>query len=77
MNLCNTEPPAKILVERLLPKGEVTAMQKRDIARRIHQQAGILEYEAAKVLDRILELLKTTLQAGEPIDIQGYGGRSS
>lgn len=48
-------------------------MQKRDIAKRISQQAGILEYEAAKVLDQILELLKTTLQAGEPIDIQRFG----
>ena len=48
-------------------------MRKADIARRIHQQAGILEYEAAKVLDWILELLKTTLQAGEPIAIQGFG----
>ena len=45
-------------------------MQKVDIAKRISQQAGILEYQAAKVLDQILELLKTTLQAGEPINIQ-------
>ena len=48
-------------------------MRKADIAKRISQQAGILEYEAAKVLDQILELLKTTLQAGEPIAIQGFG----
>ena len=34
-------------------------MQKVDIAKRISQQAGILEYQAAKVLDQILELLKT------------------
>ena len=48
-------------------------MQKAKIARHIHQQAGILEYEAAKVLEWILGLLKTTLQAGEPITIQGFG----
>ena len=48
-------------------------MQKADIAKCIHQQAGILEYEAAKLLECVLGLLKTTLQAGEPITIQGFG----
>ena len=48
-------------------------MDKADIARHIHQHAGILEYEAAKLLDWILGLLKTTLQAGEPITISGFG----
>ncbi|RPH80568.1 MAG: integration host factor subunit alpha [Nitrospiraceae bacterium] len=48
-------------------------MQKREIARHIHQQAGISEREAAKVLECVLELLKTTLQNGEPIAIQGFG----
>jgi integration host factor subunit alpha len=48
-------------------------MQKADIARHIHQQAGISETQAATLLDWILELLKTTLQAGEPIAIQGFG----
>ena len=48
-------------------------MRKADIAKRISQQTGILEYQAAKVLDWILELLKTTLQKGEPISIQGFG----
>ena len=44
-------------------------MQKADIARHIHQEAGISETEAATLLDWILELLKTTLQAGESITI--------
>ncbi len=48
-------------------------MQKVDIARRIHQQTGISMEEAAKVLDWILELFQTTLQAGEPIAIAGFG----
>ena len=48
-------------------------MHKAEIARQIHQQAGILEYEAAKLLDWILGLLKTTLQEGGPITIQGFG----
>jgi integration host factor subunit alpha len=54
-------------------KEEVTAMQKADIARHIHQQAGISERQAASLLDWILELLKTTLQKGEPIAIPGFG----
>jgi len=48
-------------------------MQKADSARRIHQQAGISETQAATLLDWILELLKTTLKKGEPIAIQNFG----
>ena len=48
-------------------------MQNADIARHIHQEAGISETEAATLLDWILELLKTTLQASEPITIQNFG----
>ena len=48
-------------------------MHKKEIAKRIHQEAGISEYEATKLLDWILELLKTTLQKGEPIAIQSFG----
>ncbi len=48
-------------------------MQKIEIATRIHQQAGISKEEAAQLLEWILELFKTTLQAGEPIVIAGFG----
>lgn len=48
-------------------------MRKLDIARRIHQEAGISKAEAATLLEWILELLKTTLQQGEPIIIPGFG----
>ena len=48
-------------------------MHKVNIATRIHQEAGIPPADAAKVLDWILELFKTTLQAGEPIAIAGFG----
>ena len=44
-------------------------MHKADIARHIHQPAGISETESAQVLEWFLELLKTTLQAGESITI--------
>ena len=48
-------------------------MDKADIARHIHQQVGISETESAKLLECVLELLKTTLKAGEPITISGFG----
>ena len=48
-------------------------MRKADIARRIHQQAGISEEKAAQVLDKILQILASTIQQGEPIAIHGFG----
>ena len=48
-------------------------MTKAVIAIRIHQDTGISIEEAAKFLDHVLELLKTTLQTGEPITISGFG----
>jgi integration host factor subunit alpha len=48
-------------------------MRKLDIATRIHREARISEDEAATLLEWILELLKTTLQKGEPITIPGFG----
>ena len=48
-------------------------MQKKDIALRIHQEAEILEKDAATLLDWILDLFKTTLQQGESISISNFG----
>ena len=48
-------------------------MRKLDIATRIHQEAGIPMDEAAKLVEWIVGFLKTTLQAGEPIIIAGFG----
>src|SRR5690349_19063053 len=48
-------------------------MQKIEIAQRIHQEAGIPLEESAELLDWILDLLKTTLQKGEPITIMNFG----
>ena len=48
-------------------------MKKADIARRIHQQAGISADEAARVVDWIVALFKCTLESGEPIVITGFG----
>ena len=48
-------------------------MTKADIARSIHQQAGVAGTEAAELLEWILALLRSTLQQGEPIIITGFG----
>jgi integration host factor subunit alpha len=48
-------------------------MTKADIARSIHQQAGVSETDAADLLDRILDLFRSTLHQGEPIIITGFG----
>jgi integration host factor subunit alpha len=68
-----TSHPERQHVKEVPAEGEVTAMQKADIAKRIQQQVGISETEAATLLDWILALLKTTLQAGESITISGFG----
>jgi integration host factor subunit alpha len=48
-------------------------MVKKDIAHRLHQEAGISEKDAAALLDWFFELLKTTLQQGESILISNFG----
>jgi len=48
-------------------------MRKKDLARSLHQQGGISQTEAVELLDRILELIKSTLQKGEEIVISGFG----
>lgn len=56
-----------------LPKGEEKEMRKIEIANRIHQEAGIPQEQAARLLDSIVDLLKATLQKGEPIIIPNFG----
>jgi len=48
-------------------------MTKKDIAQRMHQEAGISEQEAATLLDWVLELFKSILQKGEPVSIFNFG----
>jgi len=54
-------------------KGKWARMRKLDLARRIHQKAGISEPEAATLLNWILEFIKATLQQGKRISIQNFG----
>jgi integration host factor subunit alpha len=60
-------------LQRLLPKGEYALGQKIEIAKRIHQEAGISEEEAAMLLNWLLELFKSTLQKGESISVTKFG----
>lgn len=48
-------------------------MAKADTVAQIHEQAGVSIVEAAKLVDYILEFLRTTLQSGESINISGFG----
>jgi integration host factor subunit alpha len=48
-------------------------MTKADIAKRVQEMAGISEQDAANLLERSLNLLKSTLQSGEEITISGFG----
>ena len=48
-------------------------MRRTDIAQRIHQEAEIPEQEAAWLVDWILELIKSTLQKCEPVNIAKFG----
>ena len=48
-------------------------MTQAEIAGRIHQQTGLSEHKAGEVLDRILDILKSTLQQGEEIVITNFG----
>jgi integration host factor subunit alpha len=48
-------------------------MKKADIAKSIHEQAGISETQAADLLEWVLALLTSTLHQGEPIIITGFG----
>jgi nucleoid DNA-binding protein len=48
-------------------------MRKINIAKRIHQKAGISEPQAGTLLDWVLELFRSTLQQGEPVSIFNFG----
>ena len=71
-NIRNSLQPRRPREEWCCRRGS-DRMDKRDIARHVHQHAGISETQAATLLDWVLDLIKTTLQAGEPIAISGFG----
>ncbi len=49
-------------------------MTKADLARRVYDRhGGISNKEAAKLVDLILELIKTGLGGGDKVQISGFG----
>ena len=48
-------------------------MTKAHIAKRVQDVVGMSEQDAERLLEHILELLKSTLKAGEDITVTGFG----
>src|SRR3954463_14558017 len=56
-----------------LCRNRATQMVKKDIAHRLHREAGIPDEQAASILDWLLEFFKSTLQRSEQISIPKFG----
>jgi integration host factor subunit alpha len=48
-------------------------MTKVDIVERVYEKVGIQKYEAAEILESVLEIMKETLEKGEGIKVSGFG----
>jgi integration host factor subunit alpha len=48
-------------------------MTKVDIVERIYEKVGFQKYEAAEILESVLEIIKETLEKGETLKISGFG----
>lgn len=48
-------------------------MTKIDIVERVHQQTGFSKKESMDMVERVLSILKTTLESGENVKISGFG----
>ncbi|MDD2732653.1 MAG: integration host factor subunit alpha [Desulfuromonadaceae bacterium] len=48
-------------------------MTKIDIVERVYEKVGIQKYEAAEILESVLEIMKETLEKGEGIKVSGFG----
>lgn len=48
-------------------------MTKADIAERIHTNTGLSQKESAEILEKVLSIMKTTLESGEILKISGFG----
>ncbi len=49
------------------------ALTKADIAKKIADDCGFMKNEAAEVFENILDIIKTSLIAGESVKISGFG----
>ncbi len=48
-------------------------LTKADIAQKIANDAGFMKHEAAEVLEKLLDIMKKRLIAGEDVMISGFG----
>ncbi|MGO9118516.1 MAG: HU family DNA-binding protein [Desulfomonilaceae bacterium] len=48
-------------------------LTKADIAQKIADDCGFIKNEAAEVLEKLLEIIKTSLIAGESVMISSFG----
>ncbi len=49
------------------------ALTKADIARKIADECGFMKGEATEVFEKMLEIMKASLIAGEDVMISGFG----
>ena len=49
------------------------AITKADIARKIADDCGFIKAEAAEMVEKLLEIVKASLIAGEDVKISGFG----
>ncbi len=48
-------------------------LTKADIAQKIANDAGFMKHEAAEIVEKLLEIMKGRLAAGEDVMISGFG----
>jgi len=48
-------------------------MTKADIVERVSERIGVTKKESQDLVESVLSLLKTTLEAGEDVKISGFG----
>lgn len=49
------------------------ALTKADIAQRIADDCGFMKGEASEIIEKVLEIIKKRLRAGEDVMISGFG----
>lgn len=48
-------------------------LTKADLVERVREELGVGWQESAELLDAALELVKETLESGEPLKVSGFG----
>ena len=49
------------------------ALTKADIADRMHNELGLVRGQSEKVVDSLLEIIKSALESGEDVLVSGFG----